>query len=489
MPGPRKRIATPDIRFTDEKLARLMNYVKSIERELHRVQAMLDLGATGQVLTKQSARTFDATWDDPTGGGGGSDADGENLGAGEGEVFKATLAGVLQFRTLTQGTNITITQDGEEVTINATSSISVAWDDISGKPATFPPSAHTHPATAVTYNNGTSGLTATNVQAAIDEIVAGGGGGYTDEDAQDAVGNILIDTTTIDFDYDDLTGTITADVIEGALSIDWSQLTSPPTMIDDIAGLVDPGADRILFWDDSAGAIDWLTVGTNLSITGTTLSASGGSANVTPDTHPASPNAFDDEFEAGSLDAKWTLLNAPTTTTLANGSLLLSDASNSGNNVGGIEQTLSGVFKIRAKIARVHGAIDNRGGIYCGVAGGKIYLFGIYYDTGAAGVNFYVNRQDDATGTGVANVTISGNNAAGAAAMAQGLWWYLEIEYDGTDVFFRFSYTGIDGSFADFVSVAAASFLGGAPTRGGLFSDRASASTRSLISDWIRRLV
>lgn len=38
----------------------------------------------------------------------------------------------------------------------------------------------------------------------------------------------------------------------------------------------DPNADRILFWDDSAGAATWLTLGTNLTITGTTLNAEGG---------------------------------------------------------------------------------------------------------------------------------------------------------------------------------------------------------------------
>jgi hypothetical protein len=39
------------------------------------------------------------------------------------------------------------------------------------------------------------------------------------------------------------------------------------------ASLADPGADRVLFWDDSAGAMTWLTVGTGLTITGTTLEA------------------------------------------------------------------------------------------------------------------------------------------------------------------------------------------------------------------------
>jgi len=42
---------------------------------------------------------------------------------------------------------------------------------------------------------------------------SGGGGGYTDEQAQDAVGSILTDTSSINFTYDDATPTITADVI------------------------------------------------------------------------------------------------------------------------------------------------------------------------------------------------------------------------------------------------------------------------------------
>lgn len=38
--------------------------------------------------------------------------------------------------------------------------------------------------------------------------------------------------------------------------------------------LVDPNADRLLFWDDSAGHYDFLILGTGLSITGTTINAS-----------------------------------------------------------------------------------------------------------------------------------------------------------------------------------------------------------------------
>lgn len=56
----------------------------------------------------------------------------------------------------------------------------------------------------------------------------------------------------------------------------WSSITGKPQNLVDIAALSDPNADRILFWDDSAGAIVYLTIGTNLSISGTTLNASGG---------------------------------------------------------------------------------------------------------------------------------------------------------------------------------------------------------------------
>lgn len=40
-----------------------------------------------------------------------------------------------------------------------------------------------------------------------------------------------------------------------------------------LEALVDPNADRILFWDDSAGSFQWLTAGTGLTITGTSLTA------------------------------------------------------------------------------------------------------------------------------------------------------------------------------------------------------------------------
>jgi hypothetical protein len=53
-------------------------------------------------------------------------------------------------------------------------------------------------------------------------------------------------------------------------------LTADRTLSLGNPALTDPNADRGLFWDDSAGKLDWLTFGTGLTVTGTTLEASGG---------------------------------------------------------------------------------------------------------------------------------------------------------------------------------------------------------------------
>ena len=56
---------------------------------------------------------------------------------------------------------------------------------------------------------------------------------FTDERAQDAIGSILQDSSTVDFTYDDLNGTITASVIQAALTLSQSQVTN---LITDLSG-------------------------------------------------------------------------------------------------------------------------------------------------------------------------------------------------------------------------------------------------------------
>lgn len=66
--------------------------------------------------------------------------------------------------------------------------------------------------------SGTGGITVTGT-AATDTIVIDGSGitGYSDEQAQDAVGSIFVDSATIDFTYNDGTPSITGSVIQSGL--------------------------------------------------------------------------------------------------------------------------------------------------------------------------------------------------------------------------------------------------------------------------------
>ena len=66
-----------------------------------------------------------------------------------------------------------------------------------------------------------------------------------------------------------LTATVTElNYTDGVTSAIQTQLNAKAPTI------ADPNADRIRFWDDSAGAEAWLEVGTGLAVSGTTLSAS-----------------------------------------------------------------------------------------------------------------------------------------------------------------------------------------------------------------------
>jgi hypothetical protein len=48
----------------------------------------------------------------------------------------------------------------------------------------------------------------------------------------------------------------------------------------------DAAADKIVFWDDSASKLTYLTVGSNLTITDTTIAASGGGGGGTEPSNP-----------------------------------------------------------------------------------------------------------------------------------------------------------------------------------------------------------
>lgn len=83
--------------------------------------------------------------------------------------------------------------------------------------------------------------------------------------------------------YEDNTATLTNKTISGSSNtltvLAATQLSGQVPLANGgtAANLSAPGADRILFYDQTGGGVTWLTAGSGLTITGTTMTASGGS--------------------------------------------------------------------------------------------------------------------------------------------------------------------------------------------------------------------
>lgn len=127
------------------------------------------------------------------------------------------------------------------------------------------------------------------------------------------------------------------------LNINWSQLVSIPALVDDLAGLTDPNADRLVFWDDSAGSLAFLTAGTGLSITGTTIESTGG----TGEANTASNQGGGEELFIGKtgVDLEFRTLVAGTNVTLTTvGDTVEIAAAGGGGGTGGFHVVVDTVI-------------------------------------------------------------------------------------------------------------------------------------------------
>jgi len=98
-----------------------------------------------------------------------------------------------------------------------------------------------------------------------------GAGGLVDSTDLPAATETAIGAVELATTAEVVTGTDTSRAVTPAGVEAWAAQNAG--MVQDLANLADPNADVLLFWDDSAGALVALTVGTNLSITGTTISS------------------------------------------------------------------------------------------------------------------------------------------------------------------------------------------------------------------------
>ena len=227
--------------------------------------------------------------------------------------------------------------------------------------------------------------------------------------------------------------------------------------------------------------------------------AAGASANITPDTHPSSPTAWDDEFEFGStLDTTgarrsganaWSWLNQSTATaSVGQGALTVTAPALSGDNWRIVMQTVpaSGAWKFRAKLGSTAAIsaqnFENSGLILYNSGNGKLVTFGPAYNSGGSQAAIYAYRFPSVSGSGT-------NVFAGAPSNVNfALPMYLEVDWDGSaNLTFWYSMNGYDGMMQKLYSETLASYLG-ALTHIGLGVESNNASQAAVLyCDWFRR--
>lgn len=152
-----------------------------------------------------------------------------------------------------------------------------------------------------------------------------GGSNYTSFEAQAQAGNVTYTLPAADGSAGQVLKT------DGSGSLAWSNsgaLLTAGTGISistntinlshlGIQSLSDPGADRIMFWDDGAGATAWLEAGTNISISGTSLNVADAWYNSLSDITLANGDIFvgnaSDNPEARTMSGDITITNTGVT--------------------------------------------------------------------------------------------------------------------------------------------------------------------------------
>lgn len=221
-----------------------------------------------------------------------------------------------------------------------------------------------------------------------------------------------------------------------------------------------------------------LTGITDIEFTGATVSSggagiadvliSGGSANITPETHPTSPTIYDDEFEASTLDAKWIFFNQGSFVyNIDEGSINFVDP------VGGSGAAFMGMLQVAPAApwtiqVRISADIFDVTNSYAALA---------VYDSAStvlatigpmnAGIGNYPILKFTGPFTGNSG-TVLNTGLGGNIYGTQTDWCYYQIENDGTSLFFRQSKSGVPGSFRPAFSTTLAGIGSASPTHFGL---------------------
>lgn len=240
----------------------------------------------------------------------------------------------------------------------------------------------------------------------------------------------------------------------------------------DLTGVSD---NDVLAYDSGTGT--WVPV----------APTAGGSGPVTPDTHPSSPDAMDDEFEGTSLDTQWSWANQDGSSVSfpGGGSIVITRPAKAGDNTSSIVQGISGsAWRIRAKVA-VHPTNGTNGTNYMGgglvvrnSSGAKNVVYGPFY---VNGWKLYTDRRTDTVFSG--NITSDSDTSWYGHF---GGFQYLEIELDSGTLYFRQSNNGI--IYRQLATEAVATYLGSI-TDVGLYTFIGNGTYGVYtVADWFRKV-
>ena len=208
----------------------------------------------------------------------------------------------------------------------------------------------------------------------------------------------------------------------------------------------------------------------------------GGGGNVSPDDHPASPSAMDDEFEGTSFDTTlwtWEQQNSATASLYA-GNLILTGQLTASNVINAIEQTLGAgdhTFVIKAGAAVALGG-NFAGPVYLRESStGDVLTAGVFNNAGNTQL-VVANGSISSGYTAVpASVTI------GLAGLAQSYW---KIEISGTNIIISWSGDGV--VWQSFGIYAMATYFSSRPDKIGLNVRSSNSTTPAYLSvDYFRR--
>jgi len=206
-----------------------------------------------------------------------------------------------------------------------------------------------------------------------------------------------------------------------------------------------------------------------------------------PDAPADSPNAMDDEFVGGSLDAKWTThLHASATATVSASHLGLWAPYNvQTRNIYVTQPAPSGTWRVRAKLS-IDGTFWNH------------HLVGLIAQRGSgdstktvtAQFGYWSSQQGTLLGCRYTKADASQIDYEGDLYNTQ-FPFYAELEYDGTNVIFRSSVSG--AFYGQIWKETVATHLGGAPEQVGIMfvhypTDNSTNCEPYATADWFRRM-